>query len=316
MACSQSDIKKVLAYSTVSQLGFMFLGCGVGAFDAGVFHVMTHAFFKALLFLGAGSVIHALHEEQDIFKMGGLRKTLPITFITFTAGWAAILGLPPFSGFFSKDEVIYQALMSPHGSKALFAIGLASAFLTAFYMTRLYVLVFFGASRIDAKTARGAHESPWVMTVPLMVLAVLALVGGWFGPPVHFEGEGASEGNTKVIVMATSVVLSLVGAFIAYHKYGKTVKVEKTRDIFGVDRFYQFAFGRGTYQFAEGVSRFLEERVIQRIMRASSAIVDLSGNILKVAQVGSAQAYLMMMSLAMLAIVAWLFFGVGQYGKL
>ena len=316
MACSQSDIKKILAYSTISQLGFMFLGCGVGAFEAGVFHVMTHALFKALLFLGAGSVIHALHEEQDIFKMGGLRKKLPITFITFTAGWAAILGLPPFSGFFSKDEVIYESLASPHGNKALFAIAIASAFLTAFYMTRLYILTFFGSARGDAKQAKAAHESPLIMTIPLMVLAVLALCGGWFGSPIHLASEEVKADSSKYLVMGVSVVLSALGAFLAYRKYGKTVTTEKTRDVFGIDRFYNLVFGRGTFHFAEGTSRFFEEMIVQRILKASSAVVDLSGNILKVAQVGSAQAYLMMMALAILAIVGWFFFGVGQYGKL
>ncbi len=316
IACSQSDIKKVLAYSTISQLGFMFLGCGVGAFDAGVFHVMTHAFFKALLFLGAGSVIHALSGEQEIFKMGGLRTKIPMTFITFTAGWAAILGLPPFSGFFSKDEIILQSLVSPHGSKALFAIAVASAFLTAFYMTRLYVLVFFGKSRMSKETEKHVHESPLVMTAPLMVLAVLALAGGWFGVPVAMGAEEAHEHSTQYIVMAVSVILASIGAWIAYQKYGKTVKEEATKDIFQIDRFYGFLFGKGTKKASEMLSRFVEESIIQRGIKITSAVVDLSGNVLKITQVGSAQAYLMMIVLGILAVVAWLYLGVGQNGKL
>ena len=254
MACAQTDIKKVLAYSTISQLGFMFLACGVGSFDAGVFHVMTHAFFKALMFLGAGSVIHALHGEQDIFKMGGLRKKLPITSITFIVGWAAILGLPPFSGFFSKDEIIYQSLVSPHGSPALFITAIASAFLTAFYMTRLLVLVFFGKSRVDASVEKKVHESPMIMAIPLIVLALLAFIGGWFGAPVHF-GEEMTTGHssTEVLVMAGSVVLALLGAAIAIQKY-KDFKSESPslflQSGMGIDRAYLSVFAKGTHQLS------------------------------------------------------------------
>ena len=316
MACSQTDIKKILAYSTISQLGFMFLGCGVGAFDAGVFHVMTHAFFKALLFLAAGSVIHALGGEQEIFKMGDLRKRIPITFIAFTAGWAAILGLPPFSGFFSKDEIIYQALVSPHGSKMLFGLAIVSAFLTAFYMTRLYVLVFFGESRMTKAVEIHLHESPKIMTIPLLILSVLALAGGWFGAPVHF-GETEFHGDsTQYIVMGASVVLALLGATLAFQKYSRSTKIEITRDPFKIDQIYGFVFAKGTRKLSEFFSTFVEDMVVQRVMKLTSAVVDLSGNILRVTQVGSAQAYLMMILLGALAIVAWFYFGVGHYGKL
>jgi NADH-quinone oxidoreductase subunit L len=316
MACSQTDIKKILAYSTISQLGFMFLGCGVGAFDAGVFHVMTHAFFKALLFLAAGSVIHALGGEQEIFKMGNLRKRIPITFITFTAGWAAILGLPPFSGFFSKDEIIYQALVSPHGSKMLFGLGIVSAFLTAFYMTRLYVLVFFSESRMSKEVESHLHESPKVMTIPLIALSVLALAGGWFGAPVHFGEAEVNGDSTQYIVMAASVLLALLGAALAFQKYSRPTKIEVTRDPFKIDQIYGFVFGKGTRKLSEGVSAFLEEMIVQRVMKLTSAVIDLSGNILRVTQVGSAQAYLMMILLGALTVVAWFYFGVGHYGKL
>jgi NADH-quinone oxidoreductase subunit L len=316
MACTQSDIKKVLAYSTISQLGFMFLGCGVGAFQAGVFHVMTHAFFKALLFLAAGSVIHALSGEQNIFKMGDLRKKIPITFVTFTAGWAAILGLPPFSGFFSKDEIIYQSLVSPHGSVVLFGIAVVSAFLTAYYMTRLYVLVFFGKSNVEKDALAHLHESPVTMTLPLVVLAVLSLIGGWFGAPIHL-GEALTEGGSlQYIVMSGSAVLAIVGAFIAFNRYYKGVAPEETKDPFQIDRAYGFIFGKGTRKFSEFCSKFIEERVVQKVMRFTSAVIDLSGNILKVTQVGSAQAYLMMIVLATVAVMIWFYFGVGYYGKL
>jgi NADH-quinone oxidoreductase subunit L len=319
MACAQTDIKKVLAYSTISQLGFMFLACGVGAFDIGVFHVMTHAFFKALMFLGAGSVIHALH-EQDIFKMGGLRKKLPITTLTFVAGWAAILGLPPFSGFFSKDEILWRTLNAPSGGIALFSVGLAAAFLTAFYMTRLLVLVFFGKSRLSPEAAKHAHESPLNMTLPLIVLGVFSVAGGWFGSPIHLGEAEVGHSSGQIGVMVASVVLALLAAFIAFQKYknfnGQEKEFRFLKSGMGIDSAYGAVFGKGTSGFAQAISRFVEEMILQRIIRVSSALVDLSGNVFKVVQVGSAQAYLMMMMLAIFAIVAWIFLGVGQYGKL
>lgn len=178
---AQNDIKKVLAYSTVSQLGYMFLACGVGAFGAALFHLMTHAFFKALMFLGSGSVIHAMHEEQDIRKMGGLKKYLPITHATFLCGWLAIIGTPLFSGFFSKDEILWMSWHSPRGHFLLWFMGLIGAMLTAFYMTRLVALTFWGKSRIP-KNAH-PHEAPMIMTIPLIILAILAVVGGYWGIP-------------------------------------------------------------------------------------------------------------------------------------
>ena len=208
---AQNDIKKVLAYSTVSQLGYMFLACGVGAFTAGIFHVMTHAFFKALLFLGSGSVIHGMHEEQDIRKMGGLRKYMPITFATMMAGWLAISGFPLLSGFFSKDEILWQTWATgalPGGwGKALWGVAALTALLTAVYMTRMMVLIFFGKERFgaghDAHHAAGhdeghghhgkPHESPASMWIPLAVLAVLSIVGGLVGIPKALGGSNHFE---------------------------------------------------------------------------------------------------------------------------
>jgi len=182
---AQNDIKKVLAYSTISQLGYMFLACGVGAFIAAIFHVITHAFFKALLFLGSGSVIHGMHHEQDMRRMGGLRKYMPITFATMVTGWLAISGVPIFAGFFSKDEILWKT-WSAAGlgsfSKVLWAIGAVTALLTAIYMTRLMVLTFWGEERFQADHGK-PHESPWIMTVPLIVLAILSTVGGFIGVP-------------------------------------------------------------------------------------------------------------------------------------
>lgn len=202
---AQNDIKKVLAYSTISQLGYMFLACGLGAFTAAIFHVITHAFFKALLFLGSGSVIHGMHHEQDMRRMGGLKKYMPITFATMLTGWLAISGIPIFAGFFSKDEILWKSwsagtfnLPSPVWSKALWFVGALTALLTAVYMTRLMVMTFWGSERFRevhveaAHTSDNAHhehhvhepqESPWLMTAPLIVLAVLSTIGGLLGVP-------------------------------------------------------------------------------------------------------------------------------------
>jgi len=188
----QTDIKRVLAYSTVSQLGYMFLACGVGAFWAGIFHLFTHAFFKALLFLGAGSVIHALGGEQDMRKMGGLRKKIPWTHFVMLMATLAIAGAPLFSGFFSKDAILWQTYASPYGNPMLYALGVFTALLTAFYMFRLYFLTFYGAPRFDEHHTH-VHESPWSMRGPLVVLAVLSAVGGLVGVPAALGGMDRFE---------------------------------------------------------------------------------------------------------------------------
>jgi NADH-quinone oxidoreductase subunit L len=200
----QTDIKRVLAYSTISQLGYMFLACGVAAYSAGIFHLVTHAFFKALLFLAAGSVIHALSGEQDMRLMGGLRTKIPVTFWTMTAAVLAISGAPPLAGFVSKDEILYQSFISPNGGKIFWLIGLLTAGLTSFYMFRLWYLTFFGESRVqtaheeeaaavharhstrltlEAERAHPVHESPWVMLGPLVILAILSVIGGFMAAP-------------------------------------------------------------------------------------------------------------------------------------
>ena len=251
----QNDIKRVLAYSTVSQLGYMFLACGVGAYTAGIFHLLTHAFFKALLFLAAGSVIHALSGEQDMRKMGGLWRKIPITFWTMTAGVVAIAGIPPLAGFFSKDEILYQAYVShnPIG-KLLWAIGVLTAGMTSFYMFRLWFKTFFGASRFEETTPHhghddhaahghsGIHESPWIMTIPLILLAILSFIGGWVGVPAALGGHNEIEaflapvfesGNhaeavsvvvnhgLEISLAATSVMAALIGFGWAYVWYFK-----------------------------------------------------------------------------------------------
>ncbi|MGQ9668696.1 MAG: NADH-quinone oxidoreductase subunit L [Desulfosoma sp.] len=235
----QNDIKRVLAYSTVSQLGYMFLGCGVGAFVAGIFHLVTHAFFKALLFLGAGSVIHALSGEQDMQRMGDLRRYLPVTFAAWMMGTLAIAGIFPFAGFFSKDEILFETFVNGH--VGLYILALGGAGLTAFYMFRLVFLTFFGESRMDPHAAHHVHEAPKTMAVPLMILAVLSLVGGWiqvpgieggrllgrFLEPVFHEaasllghhGEAHPSLWLEGAFMALSVAVALLGGFIAYRFY-------------------------------------------------------------------------------------------------
>jgi NADH-quinone oxidoreductase subunit L len=216
----------------------MFLACGVGAFGAAMLHLMTHAFFKALMFLGSGSVIHAMHEEQDIRKMGGLKKYMPITHITFLLGWLAIIGIPPFAGFFSKDEILWLSYHSPLGNKALWAAGALGAALTAFYMTRLMALTFWGKSRV-AKNIH-PHESPPTMAVPLIILAILSVFGGMVGIP-HIIGDvlghipnfwehwlkhsirvpvmAPAEPTLEWTLMGISVLIATVSALVAYHFY-------------------------------------------------------------------------------------------------
>ncbi|HET6973764.1 MAG TPA: NADH-quinone oxidoreductase subunit L [Pyrinomonadaceae bacterium] len=228
---AQNDIKKVLAYSTISQLGYMFLACGVGAFIPAIFHVITHAFFKALLFLGSGSVIHGMHHEQDMRRMGGLKKYMPITFVTMITGGLAISGVPFFAGFFSKDEILWRtwsapafSLPSTGFSKFLWFIGALTAFLTAIYMTRMMVMTFWGKERFrethDSKHQEPdhhhgtvePHESPWLMTVPLIVLAVLSTVGGFIGIPYAFVGK-----DVNVIERTLEPVVPKAGAPVGTH---------------------------------------------------------------------------------------------------
>ncbi|MBI3602908.1 MAG: NADH-quinone oxidoreductase subunit L, partial [Nitrospirae bacterium] len=229
----QTDIKRVLAYSTVSQLGYMFLACGIGAYTAAVFHLMTHAFFKALLFLSAGSVIHALSGEQNIMKMGGLKAKIPWTHALFLVGTLAIAGIFPLAGFWSKDEIMAHAFV--HGQYALYAMAAIGAFLTAFYMFRLTYLTFYGTSRLDQHTAEHVHESPPVMIWPLAVLAVLSVLGGFLGVPPeagwfhHFlhpvvtaVGAGEEHGGGVGLVMTLMVVattIALLGWGLAHYLY-------------------------------------------------------------------------------------------------
>jgi NADH-quinone oxidoreductase subunit L len=243
----QSDIKKVLAYSTVSQLGYMFLGCGVGAFSAGIFHLMTHAFFKALLFLSAGSVIHAMGGEQDMWHMGGLRSKIKVTFWCMLFGTIAIAGFPPFAAFFSKDAILFAAFNHEPGGKVLYVVGLLAAVLTSFYMFRLIWLTFCGEKRYDEHHVH-VHESPKNMTVPLIILAFLSLTGGWFALPALFGGKnyfaeflspvlGSAEAGVEVssslehMLSIVAVLAATIGLIVAWRMYAKDVKRGKSEGL-------------------------------------------------------------------------------------
>ena len=249
IALVQNDIKRVLAYSTVSQLGYMFLALGVGAYWVAIFHLFTHAFFKALLFLGSGSVIHAVGGEQDMRRMGALKDKIPITHWTMFVGSVAIAGIPGFAGFFSKDEILWQAYSSPLGSRLLWFVGLATAGLTAFYMWRLMNLTFYGKSRVAPETARHIHESPASMTVPLTLLAAGSVLAGWLGTPKlwnlgeHFRAfehwlepvfpaaaveavkEGEHSSSTEWALMALSVAVAIIGISIARYFYHRKPEI-------------------------------------------------------------------------------------------
>ena len=226
MALVQSDIKKVLAYSTISQLGYMFLALGAGAFAAGIFHLMTHAFFKALLFLGAGSVIHAMSGEQDIRKMGGLWSRIPVTAWTFLLATLAIAGMPPFAGFFSKDEILGRAF---ERHWALWAVGFITAGMTAFYMFRLAYLTFSGYSRADEHAQHHIHESPHSMTIPLMILAVLSVIGGWIGWPAALGGSNHFEKFlAPVMVTHTEPLLGHEGPLGALASPDEAARIQRS----------------------------------------------------------------------------------------
>lgn len=332
----QNDIKKVLAYSTVSQLGYMFLGLGVGAFSAGIFHVMTHAFFKALLFLGAGAVIHALHDEQDIQKMGGLQKALPVTFRTFVIGAIAIAGIFPFSGFFSKDEILWKAFSGGH--LGLWAVGFLGAALTAFYMFRLVSLTFGGEPRWGHD--KHPHEAPVTMTLPLIILAVLSVVGGFVGIPASLGGGNAIEqwlepvfrpaldklGTTghedhlaEYVLMVVSVGLALAGILLARHVYLKRRDVPDglaarfpalyriLASKYYVDELYETVVVSPLHRLSE---RFLwkgvDVGVIDWAVNATGRVTETIGRLLRVVQTGVTQAYVVLFVLGVVVIVGWL----------
>jgi NADH-quinone oxidoreductase subunit L len=318
IAVKQNDIKKVLAYSTVSQLGYMFLGLGVGAYTESVFHVLTHAFFKALLFLCAGSVIHAMSGEQDIRNMGGLKKSLPITHITFLLGCLAISGLPPFSGFFSKDEILTAA----YGKNPVYYIlGVAGAMLTAFYMFRLYATTFLGNFRGTEEQQHHLHESPPAMTIPLVILAILASVGGFVGIPevfakdsnllAHFlhpvfaGGETGAEpisSSTEWMLMGASTLLALVMVVFALSRFSKKPELGEPAGIgkwmadkFYVDEIYDALIVRPLNVLADFFNRVIEKNVIDGLVNGTGRLVQYSSRQLRYLQSGQVGGYVLLM---------------------
>lgn len=335
------DIKKVLAYSTVSQLGYMFLGCGVGAFMPALFHLMTHAFFKALMFLGSGSVIHAMNGEQDIRKMGGLAKYLPITHATFLLGWLAIIGMPPFAGFFSKDEILWYTFASPNGSKVLWFVGLFGAICTAFYMTRLMALTFWGKSRVPKEIH--PHESPVTMTIPLVVLGILSVVGGWIGIPhvisavlpghppnilehwlepliskVQLQHHGAL---VEWALMGISVGAAGISACLAYIWYvRKTEKpaefAQKTEPVYTlvanryfVDEFYFGKLINPLVETSRGLWTYIDVNFIDKLTYWVTDVVQSAGGGLRAIQNGNIQQYALYIALGVVGTLIVIFAG-------
>ena len=331
IALKQNDIKKVLAYSTVSQLGYMFLGLGVGAYTGAVFHVMTHAFFKALLFLGAGSVIHAMHHEQDITKMGGLKSKLPITHLTFLLGCIAIAGVPPFSGFFSKDEI----LMAAYATNPIFYyVGMGGALLTAFYMFRLYSLTFLGNFRGTAHQQEHLHESPIAMTLPLMVLAFFAVVAGFIGipelfaPNAHalehflapvFAGSAALTHahhlahSTEWILMGTATTIILIVIVYAVTKFKKYSSAEPNTGIakvlenkWYIDELYDTVIVNSLHWFAGFLKNTIEKYVIDGAVNGVGKLVGYGSRQFRLVQSGQVGSYILMMVMALvLFIIIW-----------
>jgi NADH-quinone oxidoreductase subunit L len=305
IALAQTDIKKVLAYSTVSQLGYMFLALGVGVPGAAVFHLVTHAFFKGLLFLGAGSVIHGMSGEQDMRRMGGLRTPMPITFATMLVATLAIAGIPPLAGFFSKDEILWGAFAGEHPQPLAGVIGYVVAALTAVYMGRLLFLTFFGPCRADEHTRHHIHESPAVMTIPLVVLAVLSAAGGFLPIPAIVERVvGAHHGpHAPMSVLALAVAIAVGGLAVAWICYGTAsslpVRVAAAagplyalvRDKFRVDELYAALVVRPLFALATLGARVIDPALIDGAVNGAAALVRRSGDGLRRLQSGNVQAY-------------------------
>ena len=337
IAIAQNDLKKVLAYSTISQLGYMFLACGVGAFSVGMFHVMTHACFKACLFLGAGSVMHAMSGDLDIRHMGGLKAKLPITYWTFLAATLAIAGIPPFAGFFSKDAILASSFEAPGLGRLLWFVGLFTAGLTAFYMFRIVSLTFFGQFRGTKEQAHHVHEAPASMTMPLIVLGLLSLVAGWLGLPAVFGEhanvigpflapviapiaghEAAHEAlphATEWLLMAVSVAVAASGLYLAYQWYAKQGGRAPARlaasfpgayalvaDKFRIDELYDALFVRPYAWLARTLWKVVDVLIIDGILNASAFLVELLGDFLRFLQTGNVRNYALTFFLGLIAL--------------
>jgi len=332
IALTQNDIKKVLAYSTVSQLGYMFLGLGVGAFSASVFHVMTHAFFKALLFLGAGSVIHGLAGEQDIRNMGGLRKKLPVTFITFLLATLAISGIPPFSGFFSKDEILAHAFAS---NKIFWVLGVIGSMMTAFYMFRLLFLTFYGTYRGDEHKVH-PHESPKVMTIPLIILAILSTIGGFVGVPESLGGTSQiskfldpvfqpaqtkmmmvenSSSISEIALMGITVAVVLLSILLAWYMYVSRKRIPSPEGTklplltnvsyhkYYVDEIYNAVITKPLDTISVFLKNILDNKLIDGIVNATGKFTEWVSSLMRFVQTGNVDFYLLAMVIGIACII-------------
>ncbi len=330
VAVAQNDIKKVLAYSTVSQLGYMFLAVGSGAYVAAIFHMVTHAFFKALLFLGSGSVIHGMHHEQDMRKMGALRKVMPITGFTFIIGWLAIAGVPPFAGFWSKDEILLYVYAN---NRFLYVIGLLTALMTAYYMTRQVIMVFFGKARWNDHSAdHGAHgdftphESPRIMVMPLVVLAVLSVIGGFmqlpFSKDLHFlehwlapvvEESEAHIGETwayqnKYVLLGVAVLIAAIGIFaaIAVYAKGKLKPVEPR--VLEQAWFYDAGAAKligGPGAAAFNAVAWADAKVVDGAVNGTGTLVRRVATTVRKTQSGFVRGYAAIVAIGVVALLAW-----------
>ncbi|MCA2004381.1 MAG: NADH-quinone oxidoreductase subunit L [Ignavibacterium sp.] len=334
----QNDIKKVLAYSTISQLGYMFLAMGVGAFSAGIFHVMTHAFFKALLFLGAGSVIHSMHEEQDIQRYGGLKKYMPHTAITFLIAALAISGIPPLSGFFSKDEILWYSFAN--GSFILWLVGVITALMTAFYMFRLYFLTFEGKERFGHD--KHPHESPKVMTIPLIVLAILSVIGGFVGIPEVFSGEHGNQFHNwlapifkdadrklmhfglhshfeEILLMVISVIGATASILLARYIYLKKPEIavrtaSRFKGLYNllwnkyyVDEIYDLLVVNPIVTVSRNVLwKIADNKIIDGTVNGVAKLIDIISATIRKIQTGVAQLYALVMVLGIAVALLWI----------
>ncbi len=342
IAIAQTDIKKVLAYSTVSQLGFMFLACGVGAYQTAVFHLMTHAFFKALLFLGSGSVIHACSGEQDMTKMGGLKKYLPHTHLTMLLGSLAISGIPFFSGFFSKDEILYSTIALPNGVSYLFIVGVLTAALTALYTGRMMSLTFYAPEKLSHEVKHHLHESPFLMTGPLYVLAILATFGGFLGVP-HLLGDylghlphllshwlepvvptkvlplvGVQMALHEGFVMIASSLIAIVSFFLGLKLFKKVQFIHElipgVRSLnkllankYYIDEIYHAAIIYPLSKFSEFCAMVMDRFVIDGTVNRIGLQVKKFGTSFRTLQTGDIQNYAFMMLLGLIGIIFFLF---------
>lgn len=328
---AQNDIKKVLAYSTVSQLGYMFLALGVGAYTGAVFHVMTHAFFKALLFLGAGSVIHAMSGEQDMRLMGGLKKHLPVTQLTFLLGTLAIAGCPPFSGFFSKDEILAHAF---EHNKLLWFLGVTGAAMTTFYMFRLYFLTFMGEFRGTKEQLHHLHESPKSMTLPLMILAILSVIGGFIGVPEVLGGKHFLDAflkpvfedssfriihhlshETEYLLMGIAVAVMTVSLYYAYKVYVKdrTLPADEGEELkplhrlvykkYFVDEIYDILITQPLNFISGGLHKVVDNQIVDGIVNGVGIAVNWTSSKVRLVQTGNIGVYIFIMVISIVIIL-------------